>query len=312
MSTPSQEQHFIKSTTPTEPTIHALFEPNTSTWQYIVVDPSSSEGVIIDPVLDYDRATQTITTSSADGILKIVKEKGYKIAMILETHIHADHVTAASYLQGQLAQSQFQGFQPPIGIGKRIEQVQTLFGGRYGVAEAEYRGIFGKYFDDDEGFKIGELDASVLHLPGHTPDHVGYRIGENVFCGDSIFHADIGTARCDFPGGSSSDMFHSGRKLLNLEDGVNIWTGHDYPPQNRAGPSPYMRVREHRRHNKHLMDGTTLEEYVRMRGERDATMAEPKLLHPALQVNIRAGRMPEKRDSGYRLLHLPLKWEGVI
>lgn len=177
MSTPSQEQHFIKSTTPTEPTIHALFEPNTSTWQYIVVDPSSSEGVIIDPVLDYDRTTQTITTSSADGILKIVKEKGYKIAMILETHIHADHVTAASYLQGQLAQSRFQGFQPPIGIGKRIEQVQTLFGGRYGVAEAEYRGIFGKYFDDDEGFKIGGLDASVLHLPGHTPDHVGYRIG---------------------------------------------------------------------------------------------------------------------------------------
>lgn len=177
MSTPNQVQHFIKSSTPTEPTIHALFEQNTSTWQYIVVDPSSSEGVIIDPVLDYDRATQTVTTSSADGILKIVKEKGYKIAMILETHIHADHITAASYLQGQLAQPQFQGFQPPIGIGKRIEQVQTLFGGRYGVAEAEYRGVFGKYFDDDEGFKIGELDASVLHLPGHTPDHVGYRIG---------------------------------------------------------------------------------------------------------------------------------------
>lgn len=176
MTSASQERHFVQSTNPKEPTIHALFEPNTSTWQYIVVDPSSSEGVIIDPVLDYDRATQTITTNSADGILKIVKEKGYKIAMILETHIHADHITAASYLQGQLAQFQG-GFQPAIGIGKRIEQVQNLFGARYGVPEAEYRGIFGRYFDDDEGFKIGELDASVLHLPGHTPDHVGYRIG---------------------------------------------------------------------------------------------------------------------------------------
>lgn len=175
MTSASQERHFVQSTNPKEPTIHALFEPNTSTWQYIVVDPSSSEGVIIDPVLDYDRATQTITTNSADGILKTVKEKGYKIAMILETHIHADHITAASYLQGQL--SQIQGFQPAIGIGKRIEQVQNLFGGRYGVPEAEYKGIFGRYFDDDEGFKIGELDASVLHLPGHTPDHVGYRIG---------------------------------------------------------------------------------------------------------------------------------------
>jgi glyoxylase-like metal-dependent hydrolase (beta-lactamase superfamily II) len=324
----SQEKCFVKSTKPDEPTIHALFEPNTSTWQYIVVDPSSLEGVIIDPVLDYDRATQTITTNSADGILKTVKEHGYRIAMILETHIHADHITAASYLQNQLSQSQ--GLKPVIGIGKRIEQVQTLFGGRYGVSEAEYKGIFGKYFNDDEGFKIGSLDASVMHLPGHTPDHVGYRIGgehhifytvyyfsqltttENVFCGDSIFHADIGTARCDFPGGSARDMFHSGRKLLTLQDGVKIWTGHDYPPQDRAGPSPYMNVREHRKHNKHLMDGTTLEEYVRMRGERDAAMAEPRLLHPALQVNIRAGRLPEKTGSGYRLLHLPLKWDSPI
>jgi glyoxylase-like metal-dependent hydrolase (beta-lactamase superfamily II) len=170
-----EEQCYIKSTRQTDPTIHGFFEPETSTWQYIVADPASSEAVIIDPVLDYDRACQAISTHSADGIIQLVKRHGYKIAMVLETHIHADHITAASYLQEKLSQSQ--GFEPPIGIGKRIEQVQKLFGTRYGVPESEYKGVFGRYFDDDETFQVGELNACVLHLPGHTPDHVGYRIG---------------------------------------------------------------------------------------------------------------------------------------
>ncbi|KAL2819832.1 beta-lactamase-like protein [Aspergillus granulosus] len=309
-NSPNQGQFRVDSKNPSEPTVHALFEPNTSTWQYIVVDPTTFQAVIIDAVLDYDRATQTLATHSADGILKTVKDRGYKIAMILETHIHADHLTAAAYLQTKLAQEQ--GSTPPVGVGKRIEQVQNLFGARYNVSEAEYKGVFGRYFDDDETFKIGDLEASVLHLPGHTPDHVGYKIGGNVFCGDSIFHADIGTARCDFPGGSAHDMFQSGRKLLNLGDDVKIWIGHDYPPQDRSGPSPYMSVHEHRQHNKHLKDGTTLENYVRMRRERDAAMSEPKLLHPALQVNIRAGQLPKPETSGYRMLCLPLKWEGVV
>ncbi|KAL4786924.1 beta-lactamase-like protein [Aspergillus varians] len=305
-----QEQCLVKSTTPSEPTIHALFEPDTSTWQYIVSDPASSAAVIIDPVLDYDRATQTITTHGADAIRQKVKGLGYKIVMILETHIHADHITASSYLQNKLAHDQ--GYMPPIGIGKRIEQVQNLFGERYGIAETEYKGVFGKRFNDDEIFKIGELDASVLHLPGHTPDHVGYKIGDNVFCGDSIFHADIGTARCDFPGGSARDMFHSGRRLLGLGDEVKIWTGHDYPPADRGGPTPYQTVRHHRQHNKHLMDGMTLEAYIDMRTQRDAQMAAPRLVHPSLQVNIRAGRLPAPGPSGYRLLHLPLNFQGAM
>ncbi|KAJ0422936.1 beta-lactamase-like protein [Aspergillus carlsbadensis] len=305
-----QERCYMKSTTRNEPTIHALFEPETSTWQYIVADPASSDAVIIDPVLDYERASQTISTHSADGILRIVKRNGYRIVMVLETHIHADHITAASYLQGRLSQAQ--GFAPPIGIGKRIEQVQNLFGTRYQVPESEYRGVFGQYFDDDETFQIGELKASVLHLPGHTPDHVGYQIGDNVFCGDSIFHADIGTARCDFPGGSATDMFHSGRKLLSLNPEVKIWSGHDYPAQDRDGPSPYMCVREHQEHNKHLRDGTKMEDYVSMREGRDAAMTAPKLLHAALQMNIRAGRLPEPAPSGHRFVHLPLKWVGVL
>lgn len=164
----------IESSQPDEPTIHAVFEKGTSTWQYIVADPVSSRSVIIDPVLDYDRATQTISTGSADYLLNMVKEQGYNIDMILETHVHADHLTAASYLQTKLAQD---GLQSVIGIGKRIEKVQSLFGKRYGIPESEYKGVFGKYFDDDEAFSIGGLRATVFHLPGHTPDHLGYKIG---------------------------------------------------------------------------------------------------------------------------------------
>jgi glyoxylase-like metal-dependent hydrolase (beta-lactamase superfamily II) len=160
---------------PGEPTIHNVFESETGTWQYVVADPTTSAAVIIDPVLDYDPATQVITTDSADVLLSLVKEKGYKVERILETHAHADHLTAASYLQKRLAEEQ--GHRPPIGIGKRIGQVQKLFGQRYGIPEQEYERVFDKLFEDDETFKIGNLTAKAIHLPGHTPDHLGYRIG---------------------------------------------------------------------------------------------------------------------------------------
>jgi glyoxylase-like metal-dependent hydrolase (beta-lactamase superfamily II) len=158
-----------------EPIIHDLFESRTGTWQYVVADPSTSTAVIIDPVLDYDPATQVVTTQSADSLISFVREKGYKVDWILETHAHADHLTAASYLQNRLAQEQ--GSRPPIGIGKRIKQVQKLFGQRYGIPAEEYEGAFGKLFDDDETFNIGNLRATAIHLPGHTPDHLGYIIG---------------------------------------------------------------------------------------------------------------------------------------
>lgn len=158
-----------------KPIIHNVFESKTGTWQYVVADPTTSTAVIIDPVLDYDPATQVITTDSADALLSLVKEEGYKIDRILETHAHADHLTAASYLQKRLAEEQ--GHRPPIGIGKRIGQVQKLFGQRYGIPAEEYEGVFDKLFDDDETFKIGHLTAKAIHLPGHTLDHMGYRIG---------------------------------------------------------------------------------------------------------------------------------------
>jgi hypothetical protein len=158
-----------------EPIIHDLFESKTCTWQYVVADPSALTAVIIDPVLDYDPATQVITTQAADSLMSLVREKGYRVTRILETHVHADHLTAASYLQNRLAQEQ--GYRPPIGIGKRIKQVQKLFGQRYGIPAEEYEGTFGKLFDDDETFNIGNLRAMAIHLPGHTPDHLGYKIG---------------------------------------------------------------------------------------------------------------------------------------
>ncbi|CAG7990897.1 unnamed protein product [Penicillium nalgiovense] len=302
---PRRATYSTTSTMSSEPVIHDVFEPTSGTWQYLIADPSTSTAVIIDPVLNYDPATQAVTTRAADSLLSLIKEKGYKIDKILETHAHADHLTAASYLQKRLAQDQ--DHKPPICIGKRIEQVQKLFAERYGVPEEEYKGIFDRLFDDDETFTIGNLKGQAIHLPGHTPDHLGYKIGDNLFCGDSLFHVDIGTARCDFPGGDANDLFRSGRKLLSLSDHVKIWTGHDYPPQGRTDPVPWVSVQDHKMLNKHLKDGISEEEFVTLRKERDAGLAAPKLLHQSLQINIRAGRLPSPTKFGQRLLHLPLK-----
>jgi glyoxylase-like metal-dependent hydrolase (beta-lactamase superfamily II) len=164
--------------------IHDVFEKTTQTWQYVVADPATSKAVIIDPVLDYDPVTQLITTDSADALLTLIKGKRFTIERILETHAHADHLTAASYLQKRLAQKQ--GCKPPIGIGKRISQVQKLFSQRYGVPAEEYEGVFDVFFDDDETFNIGQLEAMALHLPGHTPDHLGYKIGGKICPNNSI------------------------------------------------------------------------------------------------------------------------------
>ncbi|KAI3392753.1 hypothetical protein diail_5232 [Diaporthe ilicicola] len=287
-----------------QPIVHDVFESKTGTWQYVVVDPNTSSAAIIDPVLDFDPATQTLTTGSADTLLSLVKDKGYKVVFILETHAHADHLTAGSYLQSRL--SEMQGHKPPIGIGKRIGGIQDLFSKKYGVPADELEGVFERLFDDDETFNIGTLNAKAIHLPGHTPDHLGYIIGDNVFCGDSLFHADIGTARCDFPGGDASALYKSGRKLLSLPDHVKIWTGHDYPPQGRE-PTPCMTVEEHKRENKHLRDGISEHDFVTMRNQRDEKLGPPRLIHPSLQMNIRSGRLPKPTPTGQQMLHLPLK-----
>ncbi|KAF2024900.1 Metallo-hydrolase/oxidoreductase [Setomelanomma holmii] len=292
-----------------EPIIQSSFEERTGTWQYVVADPATKKAVIIDSVLHYNPNTLTISTDTADALLAMISENGYQIEKILETHAHADHLTAASYLQHRLHEKQ--GSRPQICIGRRIKQVQDLFAGKYGIPAAEYEDVFDHLFEDDESFKIGELIAKVMHLPGHTPDHIGYQIGANVFCGDSIFHADIGTARCDFPGGSAKSLYDSGRNLLALPDDVKIWTGHDYPAcPERCEAVPWMTVRDHKTKNKHLSQGVEEDDFLALREERDASLAAPRLLDASLQINIRAGRLPCPTAGGYRLMHLPVRVVG--
>ncbi|KAJ6439280.1 metallo-beta-lactamase domain-containingprotein [Purpureocillium lavendulum] len=290
-----------------QPRIHDLHDAKTGTWQYIVADPASRSAAIIDSVLDFDPATAKASTGNADSLLALVKEHGYQVDLILETHAHADHLTAAGYLQAELAKTQAK--KPATGIGKRIKEVQSRFGQRYHVDAQEYSNVFDKLFDDGDQITIGNLTGTVLYLPGHTPDHVGYRIGENIFCGDSLFNADVGSARCDFPGGDAKQLFASVRKLLSHPEQYKIWTGHDYPPDTRGGPKAFMTVGEQRASNKHLKDGVAQDEFVAWRTERDATLSEPRLIHQALQVNIRAGQLPQATAGGDRLLHVPIKSE---
>jgi glyoxylase-like metal-dependent hydrolase (beta-lactamase superfamily II) len=308
----------------TEPQVHELFEPVTGSWQYVVADPATSSAVIIDPVLNFDAAKGVISTESADALIDVVTERGYSVDMILETHIHADHMTSAAYIQAMLAKKQ--EHKPLIGIGSRIENTQKMFGERYGISAKEYKNVFDRLWADDEEFRIGSLTARAIHLPGHTPDHMGYQIGSelitmikqfeleltrfllgNVFVGDSIFYVDIGSARADFPGGSPEAVYSSGRKLLSLPDDFKIWVGHDYPPQGRDEPVPYVTVKRQREENKHLKDSVQREEFVKMRRERDETLAAPRLIHPSLQINIRGGHLPAATASGLRVVHLPLQ-----
>ncbi|ORY67565.1 beta-lactamase-like protein [Pseudomassariella vexata] len=296
----------------TELLVHPCFEPQTGTWQYVIADPSTKVAAIIDSVLNFDPVKSMIYTETADLLLALVQEKGYTVHRLLETHAHADHLTAANYLQGKL--EKIQSIRPEVCIGRRITEVQDRFAQKYGLSTDEYIGVFDKLLEDDEIFKIGELAVQTLYLPGHTPDHVGYMIGANVFCGDSLFNADVGSARCDFPGGNAVDLYKSAQKLLSLPENFRIWTGHDYPPasEGRSEPLPYMTVADQRKANKHLKLGTQAEQFIKWRSERDNSLAEPKLIHQALQVNIRAGRLPRQTEGGYRLLHVPIKMEGSV
>lgn len=307
-STQQHSQSQTKSIANPEPLIHAIFEPNTGTFQYVVVDPSSKASIIIDPVLDFDACTSSIKSISADSLLSLITDKGYSVQYVLETHAHADHLSAASYIQAQLSKI---GTRPEIGIGQRIGQVQKLFGKRYGVPSKEYTSAFDLLFSDDETFRVGSMLIQAIHLPGHTPDHMGYRIGQNVFCGDSLFHVDIGTARTDFPGGSANDLWESSQRLLALPDETRIWTGHDYPPEGRQEPAPFMTVKQHKESNKHVMVGRSREEFVALRQQRDAALGSPKLLHQSLQINVRGGHLPAVDESGRRMLRIPLNLNGA-
>lgn len=295
-----------------QPNIISVFEKQTSTWQYIVACSQTREAVIIDPVLDFDVATLQITTTSADNLLDIAASNNYTVVKLLETHVHADHLTAAYYIQQKLFACNNRHV--PICIGHRIRQVQQTFARRYNVSRQELDQAFDCLFNDDEDFLIGNISAQAIYLPGHTPDHSGYIIGNSVFVGDSIFNPDVGTARCDFPNGDATTLYHSMQKLLSLPLDFKLYTGHDYPPSDTGRePMPYVTVRQQREANKHIKDGTSKDEFIKWRTERDASLNEPRLLHQALQVNIRGGRMPPGWGGSKRSFFLmPVQLPGLL
>ncbi|RDX55184.1 Metallo-hydrolase/oxidoreductase [Lentinus brumalis] len=287
------------SSDPETPTVFTFYEKDTSTWQYIVVDPRTSEAVIIDPVLDYDPASGVLSTATADGLVSFVEHNGLKVIRILETHAHADHLTAAQYLKQEL------NGDVPVCIGQRIKQVQETFAPIYGLELSSLENAFDVYLGDNEEFKLGSLSCHVLHLPGHTPDHVGFVIGKAVFAGDSIFNPDVGSARADFPGGNVETLYASMQRLLSLPGDYRLYVGHDYP-QNRD-QTCFSTVAEQRAKNRHVKEGTDATTFIQWRKDRDAVLGAPRLLHPSLQVNIRAGRLPPPDEHGRVFLRTPVK-----
>ena len=281
------------------PQVHGIFDPATWTVTYVVYEKVGSACAIIDSVLDYDHKSGRTHTTSADKVIAFVKEKNLKVEWILETHAHADHVTAAPYLKEKLG--------GVTAIGDHIQQVQKVFQGVFNL-ESSFKtdgSQFGHLLKEDEEFKIGELTGKTLFVPGHTPACVAYQIGDAVFVGDTMFMPDVGTARCDFPGGDAKVLYQSVRKLLSLPNETRLFMCHDYPPTDRAICFETT-VAEQREKNIHVHDGVSEAEFVAMRSKRDATLEMPVLILPSVQVNIRAGEMPPAEANGVAYLKIPV------
>jgi glyoxylase-like metal-dependent hydrolase (beta-lactamase superfamily II) len=279
--------------------VEPFFDPVTATVTYVVHTGRGSPCAIVDPVLDYDPKSGRTSTESADRVIAFVREYRLTVQWLLETHAHADHLSSAPYLKSQLGGR--------IAIGEHIRTVQGVFGKVFNL-DAAVNGDgseFDHLFGDGETFEVGPLAARALHVPGHTPADLAYQIGDAVFVGDTMFMPDVGSARCDFPGGDAHTLYRSARRLLDLPGETRLFMCHDYPPGSR-GPRFDTTVAEQRRANIHLHDGVTEEAFVAMRTARDRTLAMPNLILPSIQVNIRAGRMPEPEGNGVRYLKIPL------
>ena len=282
------------------PEVKAFFDEATFTVSYVVKDPMSNKAAIIDSVLGFDYASGHTDTTSADEVIAYVKEQGLDIEWILETHVHADHLSAAPYIQEQVGGK--------IGIGEKITVVQDTFGKVFNEGTAFQRdgSQFDKLFVQGDSFHIGQLRGDVLHTPGHTPACLTYVIGDAAFVGDTLFMPDFGTARCDFPGGSAETMYESVQKILSLPEETRIFVGHDYKAPGREEFAWETTVGEQKAKNIHVGGTNQREDFVRMRTERDATLAMPRLIVPSLQVNMRAGQMPEPEDDGHVYLKVPV------
>ncbi len=280
--------------------VTAFFDEATFTVSYIVKDPDSDACAIVDSVLDFDYASGRTDTRSADAIVAHVRNHGLRVEWILESHVHADHLSAAPYLQERLGGK--------IGIGDNITIVQNVFGKVFNEGtEFERDGSqFDKLFREGDRFTIGALEGEVLHTPGHTPACLTYVVGGAAFVGDTLFMPDFGTARCDFPGGSAETLYASIQKILALPDDTRIFVGHDYKAPGREDYAWETTVGEQKARNIHVGDGAAAEDFVRMREGRDATLAMPRLIIPSLQVNMRAGQMPPADDAGNVYMKVPV------
>jgi len=282
------------------PNVKAFFDDATNTVSYVVREPDGRNCAIIDSVLDYDQAAGRTDTQSADEIIAWIKAEELQVAWILESHVHADHLSAAPYLQDHLGGQ--------IGIGANITIVQDTFGKVFNEGTEFQRdgSQFEALFNDGDSFHIGQMRADVLHTPGHTPACLTYVIGDAAFVGDTLFMPDFGTARCDFPGGSAEDLYASIQKILTLPDDTRIFVGHDYKAPGRDEFAWETTVGEQKALNVHIGEGRPMAEFVTMRQERDATLGMPRLILPSLQTNMRAGHFPEPEDNGQSYFKVPI------
>lgn len=284
------------------PLIEAFFDEATNTISYLIADPATHTAAVIDPVLDFDMPSGEVDTASADRILATAAARGWHIAMVLETHAHADHLSAAPYIKARTG--------AVIGIGEHIREVQKLFRPVFTFDHKTDGSDFDRLFVEGERFTLGTLEIEVMHTPGHTPADLTYRIGDAAFVGDTLFMPDYGTARADFPGGDARQLYRSIRRLLRLPDDTRLFLCHDYKAPGRDEYRWETTVGEERRSSIHVHDGVSEEDFVAMRTARDMTLAPPKLLLPSIQVNIRAGRFPEAEENGVRFLRIPVKVKG--
>lgn len=281
-----------------KPIVKAFFDPQTWTYTYVVYESKGSACIVIDSVLNYDPKSGRTNTTSADEVIAFIKENRLQLDWILETHAHADHLTAAPYIQEQLGGK--------IAIGDHITTVQGVFKGVFNLDDIAVDGSqFDALIKEGESISFGNLSFKALYVPGHTPACMAYEIGDSIFVGDTLFMPDVGTARCDFPGGSASNLYRSIQSILKYPPNTKLYMCHDYPPNGRA-PEYQSTVADQKKSNIHVHDGVTEEQFVAMRNKRDAGLEMPVLILPSIQVNIRAGHMPKAEGNGTAYLKIPL------
>lgn len=287
------------------PDVTAFFDQDTNTVSYVVADPATHHCAIVDSVLDYNANAGRTSHSSAQRIVDHIKQNNLTVDWLLETHVHADHLSAAPWIQQQVGGQ--------LAIGEHICTVQDTFGKVFnaGTEFARDGSQFDHLFKDGEHYKVGSIDARAIHTPGHTPACMSHVIGDAVFVGDTLFMPDYGTARCDFPGGDARTLYRSIQKLLALPDQTRMFLCHDYLPDSRQSFIWETTVDEQRKHNIHVREDTREDDFVSMREARDATLDMPRLILPSVQVNMRAGHLPEAEDNGVQYLKIPLNQLGA-